>query len=423
MEVRLEDFNRCCRCCLAMVDAMKPIFGACLNDMLTKLMSFQIAQNDGFPQQMCSRCVLKLSSSYTFYTMVMRNHKTLEEILETAEKNGELSASADNKEQGKEKVYTEIEKTEETTSEKCQIASNIQRKVPCDQNFNPKIITAKNTPIVSESEHSEDSDKEDDYHCSQCEYTSKNQGTFEVHLQTHLVGPKNISKDLDACAQLCNICGARFRWRTSLLKHLRRHSGGRHRCEVCQKVFAEAEASGNSKCAYGVSILYVVKYLKLAAISSASHSLNQKPHECNTCGRSFTQQSSLRKHAQAHDARSQHKCIDCDKSFLHKYSLLRHRENAHSANECPLCREIFRGKKLIDAHMRLHKKETDSPNAEMLTDNEMVTESINIQTVTVEFLCLICTQKFQSRESLEVCVDNYNNDILIRSMCQISVNI
>ncbi|XP_063627706.1 zinc finger protein 658B-like [Cydia splendana] len=377
MEIRLEDFNRCCRCCLAMVDAMKPIFGACLNDMLAKLMSFQIIQDDGYPQQMCSQCVLRLSTSYTFYTKVMRSHKVLEEILKTAEKNGGLSASAENKEQRKEKVYTEIEKIEESTPEKCYI----QKKVHCDQNFIPKKNTAKNTPIISESENSEGSDKEDYYHCSQCEHSSKNQETFEVHLRTHLVKPKNISKDVDACAQLCNICGARFRWRTSLLKHLRRHRGGRHRCEVCRKVFAEASSLN---------------------VHMVSHSLNQKPYECNTCGRSFAQQSSLRKHAQTHDARSQLKCSDCDKSFLHKYSLLRHRENAHSANECPLCREIFRGKKLLDAHMKLHKKEMDSLNTEMLTDNEMVTESINIQTVTVEFLCLICTQKFQSREGLEV---------------------
>ncbi|XP_061721633.1 zinc finger protein 391-like [Cydia pomonella] len=379
MEIRLEDFNRCCRCCLAMVDAMKPIFGACLNDMLTTLMSFQIAQNDGYPQQMCSQCVRRLSSSYTFYTMVMRSHKTLEEILKTAEKNGELSASTECQEQRKEKVYTEIEKIEKTTP----LKSYVQKKVACDLNFNTKTMAAKpNTPIISDSENSESpSDKEDYYHCSQCEHTSKNQETFEIHLRTHLVGPKNISKDLDVCLQLCNICGARFRWRTSLHKHLRRHRGGRHRCEVCQKVFAEASTLN---------------------VHMVSHSLNQKPYQCNTCGRSFTQQSTLRKHAQTHDARSQLKCSDCEKSFLHRYSLLRHHENAHSANECPLCREIFRGKKLLDAHMKLHKKETDSPHTEMLTDNEMVTESINIQTVTVEFLCLICTQKFQSRESLEV---------------------
>ncbi|XP_063539203.1 zinc finger protein 501-like [Cydia strobilella] len=378
MEIRLEDFNRCCRCCLAMVHAMKPIFGACLNDMLTKLMGFQIVQDDGYPQQMCTQCVLKLSSSYTFYTKVMRSHKTLEEILKTAEKNGGLSASAENKEQRKEKVYTETEKTEETTftSEK----GYIQKTVPCDQNINPK-MTAKNKPIISESENSEGSDKEDDYHCSQCEHTSKNQKTFEVHLRTHLAGPKNISTHLDACTQLCNICGARFRLLTSLYKHLRRHRGGRYRCEVCHKVFAEASTLN---------------------AHMVSHSLNQRPYQCNTCGRSFTQQSSMRKHAQTHDARTQVKCSDCEKSFLHKYSLLRHRENAHSANECPLCREIFRGKKLLDAHMKLHKKDTESTNTEMLTDNEMVTESINIQTVTVEFLCLICTQKFQSRESLEV---------------------
>ncbi|XP_047994657.1 zinc finger protein OZF-like isoform X2 [Leguminivora glycinivorella] len=314
MEIRLEDFNKCCRCCLAMIE-----------------------QDDGYPQQMCSRCVLKLSSSSAFYTMVMKNHKTLEEILKAPAKTRDMSASAES-EAPRNNSNTSFEtENVQIGPLKPSIDYSLQNKVPCDQIVTSPIrkMTQQNISIKSESESEGLSDKEDCYHCSQCEHTSENQEAFEDHLQTHLVKPKKNSRDVDACPHLCNLCGARFRWRTSLFKHLRRHRGHGYKCEVCQKVFGETTTLN---------------------VHMLSHSVNQKPYQCETCSRSFTQQSSLRRHVQTHDARSQLKCSDCDKSFLHKYSLLRHRENAHLDTECPTCKNIFKGKRLLETHMKLHEK-------------------------------------------------------------------
>nr|CAD7394552.1 unnamed protein product [Timema cristinae] len=58
-----------------------------------------------------------------------------------------------------------------------------------------------------------------------------------------------------------------------------------------------------------------------------------KPYDCKTCSRSFTQQSNLTKHMAVHYKNKPFRCQNCAKSYTQKSNLLKH------AKKCP-CVEV-----------------------------------------------------------------------------------
>ena len=60
--------------------------------------------------------------------------------------------------------------------------------------------------------------------------------------------------------------------------------------------------------------------------STLSSSLNgQKDHKCNSCGKSYSEAGTLKKHINAvHNGQKDHKCNSCEKAFSEAGKLKKH---------------------------------------------------------------------------------------------------
>ncbi|XP_073950798.1 uncharacterized protein isoform X2 [Choristoneura fumiferana] len=353
----MDDFSNACRCCLLNVGPLKPLFGSSLDTMLTDLMGFQIKRNDGYPQQICTRCIRNLSSAHNFYQTVNKSHKTVEEKCDVIKRAISKESSADfaipEVEDKKTRAITAVAvacQTEEMFFQKLMLA-NVQLSRVEPESYEmpeeeyvmvsgPECEDATETKYVDTEEfeaYEELPDARSGYKCPQCLHVADNQEDLKEHVASHVSGAAGAAEDTTP-AQLCNICGQTFKCRTSLYKHLRFHSGHIFQCKYCDKRFAEQST------------------LKVHLIT---HSLsNARPFDCSLCERRFSQKAALRKHERAMHApeRPVLSCKQCDSTFLYKISLNKHILRHHSSTRCNLCDSEFSGIKALERHLKTHKQ-------------------------------------------------------------------
>ena len=82
----------------------------------------------------------------------------------------------------------------------------------------------------------------------------------------------------------------------------------------------------------------------------------QKKFKCDTCGKGFFKDFSLKKHIKViHEGARDHKCPQCEKTFTQAASLRRHIESFHSGNvtvfNCELCQKNFTRKDNLNDHI------------------------------------------------------------------------
>ena len=91
-------------------------------------------------------------------------------------------------------------------------------------------------------------------------------------------------------------------------------------------------------------------------------------HECEVCGRKFTDKRNLREHLRTvHSADGpRYECDVCGKKFTHKRNLSRHLGSVHSvdgpSHECGVCGKKFTQKGSLSQHLRtVHSSDGPAP--------------------------------------------------------------
>ena len=133
----------------------------------------------------------------------------------------------------------------------------------------------------------------------------------------------------------CDECGQQFKFRTSLVSHMRWHNGAKpFKCPYCQKSFNQ---NGNLQ-----------EHVRIHT--------GEKPFKCDLCPRKFTTSSQHKLHVKRHLGLKQFKCEYCSKAFLNKDTFKTHirRHKGEKPYSCKLCKKSFAESWALTKHMRFH---------------------------------------------------------------------
>ncbi|XP_053170999.1 zinc finger protein with KRAB and SCAN domains 5-like [Scomber japonicus] len=111
----------------------------------------------------------------------------------------------------------------------------------------------------------------------------------------------------------CNICGRVTLCNSSMVNHLRTHTGERpFTCQICGKCYSTKSQ--------------VLDHIR-------AHS-GVKPYTCFICGKSFKTRLGMKKHAQVkHEENQPFKCMQCSQQFHRVVEFKRHMRKVHNMSE------------------------------------------------------------------------------------------
>ncbi len=158
----------------------------------------------------------------------------------------------------------------------------------------------------------------------------------------------------------CSQCGNTFKWKVSLMNHVRSHSGEKpFSCCQCGNTFRCKENLTNHMlihagikpftCSQCGKSFTKKRQLKDHLVTHTS----EKPFSCSQCGKSFTRKANLKNHMLIHAGIKPFTCSQCGKSFTQKGDLKNHLVT-HSSEKpfsCSQCGNTFTRKANLKKHM------------------------------------------------------------------------
>ena len=208
--------------------------------------------------------------------------------------------------------------------------------------------------------------------CSYCDSTFPNKYKLNLHVrENHLAELNKTFK--------CIYCDQTFESRHVRQKHIETgHKDKRKICEFCKKEFldskslakhltlkhCEVSSEGKTTCVYCPMIFDRSEKRRQRDIKAHIMAVHFKEpeHECDECGKNFTELSKLKFHIRIHhQGERPFQCDKCTRSFVTRNSLKNHIIVNHEEQKplpCDTCGKFFNNEVNLKSHQfHMHKKE------------------------------------------------------------------
>jgi len=193
---------------------------------------------------------------------------------------------------------------------------------------------------------------------------------------------KRIRKLVPPSINACQFCGKIFRFRNSMYRHERKHTGIKYECEVCGESYQNKNYLKHHKCKPGEGnrrrsdknkekqtfTCHICGNIYQNNESLKNH-INiihngQRNFPCDICGKLFTRARTMKTHRKnIHNDIKQFNCIYCNSAYGEKRNLLNHIKRNHPGSELMFRRITPQGEAIMDEKTSLNQVSL-SPNKE-----------------------------------------------------------
>lgn len=371
------NINNICRICLEKCGKLTQIFDpvkpAHFSFLIMACASVQVHEGDGLPPYICQRCVSRLNIAFQFKTQCESSDSKLRECF----KNYSLSNTSDFSE------FIESDKDQGDTN--CQSgngaseAENNQAMVP-KEDTNIHVVEIKNVENRCMEKQNNLPNKEENNDLSEYKIQYANSCEKEditVQFDDINIFNENEETDKDSDQKSrkilkmhqCKTCGKVFKSKSSLVHHVRTHTGERpYVCHLCQKRFVNGghlhthmrihTGEKNHICLACNKAFATAQQLTKHTI--AIHT-SERPYGCTYCTKRFASSSNLSTHIKIHTGEKNFHCEYCGKTFSTKGQLQQHMlvHTGEKAFLCEFCNKRFSQKAHLIRHLKTHKNPSE----------------------------------------------------------------
>ena len=178
---------------------------------------------------------------------------------------------------------------------------------------------------------------------------------------------KKIKKSVAPSINACQFCGKIFRFRNSMYRHERKHTGVKYECEICGESYQNKYYLKHHKCTPGdenrrrpgkkkeksTYTCHVCGNIYQNNESLKNH-INiihngQRNFPCDICGKLFTRARTMKTHRKnIHNDIKQFNCIYCNSAYAEKRNLMNHIKKNHPGSELMFRRITPQGEAIMD---------------------------------------------------------------------------